>query len=138
MKPGKYDCKHAVRIRGAELRELKRLDMPKSLGLDRRIARYQGTRPIGLYRWDFECLLDTLSLVVDGRDPFVSLKGRKTLTSLHHRLRAIYDAAYRVDDVEIEHANAGPASGGGHQPPSVRLMPVEPTHPRRAGRGNRS
>lgn len=52
MKPGKYDRKDQVRITGAELRELKRLDMPESLGLDRRIERYQGTRPIGLYRWD--------------------------------------------------------------------------------------
>jgi hypothetical protein len=136
MKPGKYDRKHAVRISGAELRELKRLDMPESLGLDRRIARYQGTRPMGLYRWDFEYLLDTLSLVVDGRDPFVSLKGRKTLTTLHNRLRAIYDATYRAEDEEIEHANAGPASGGSRQPRPVSLMPVEQTHPRRAGRGN--
>lgn len=94
MKPGKNDRKHQVLITGAELRELKRLDMPESLGLDRRIERYQGKRPIGLYRWDLDCLLATLSLVVDGRDPFVSAKGRVTLTKLHDRLRAVYDAAY--------------------------------------------
>jgi hypothetical protein len=94
MKPGKYDRKHLVRITGAELRELQQLDMPESLGLDRRIRRYQGTRPIGLYRWDLECLLAALSLVVDGRDPCVSRKGRVTLTTLHDRLRAVYEAAY--------------------------------------------
>ena len=36
-KPGKNDRKHEVLITGAELRELKRLDMLESLGLDRRI-----------------------------------------------------------------------------------------------------
>ena len=94
MKPGKYDRKHQILIAGAELRELKRLDMPESLGLDHRIERYQGTRPIGLYRWDLECLLATLSLVVDGRDPFASRTGRVTLTTLHDRLRTVYEAAY--------------------------------------------
>ena len=94
MKPGRYDRRHPVRITGAELRELKRLDMPESLGLDRRIERYQGSRPIGLYRWDLECLLDTLSLVVDGRDPLVTARGRVTLTALHDRLRTLYESAY--------------------------------------------
>ena len=67
--------------------------MPESLGLDRRIERYQGKRPIGLYRWDLDGLLAILSFVVDGRDPFVSPKGRVTLKRLHDRLRATYDAA---------------------------------------------
>lgn len=43
MKPGRHDRTHQVLITGAELRELKRLDMPESLGLDRRIERYQGS-----------------------------------------------------------------------------------------------
>jgi hypothetical protein len=98
MKPGKHARKHQVLITGAELRELKRLDMPESLGLDRRIERYQGARPIGLYRWDLERLLAT-SLVVDGRDPFVSPKGRMTLTALHDRLQAVYEAAYGATGV---------------------------------------
>jgi hypothetical protein len=80
--------------RNTQLRELQRLDMPESLGLDRRIERYQGTRPIGLYRWDLDCLLATLSLVVEGRDPFVSRKGRVTLKALHDRLQVVYAAAY--------------------------------------------
>ena len=94
MKPGKYDRRHPVLITGAELRELKRLPMPESLGLDRRIERYQGTRSIGLYRWDLECLLDTLSWVADGRDPFVSPRGCVTVRALHDRLRALYETAY--------------------------------------------
>ena len=94
MKPGKNDRKHQMLITGAELREIKRLDMPESLGLDRRIERYQGKRPIGLYRWDLDCLLATLSFVVDGPDPFVSAKRRVALKRLHDRLWATYDAAY--------------------------------------------
>ena len=99
MKPGKNDRKHQVLITGAELRELKRLDMPESLGLDRRIERYQGKRPIGVYRWDLECLLATLSLVVEGRDPFVSRKGVVTLKTWHDRLQAVYDAAYGAPEI---------------------------------------
>ena len=99
MKPGKNDRKHQVLITGAELRELQQLDMPESLGLNRRIERYQGTRPIGVYRWDLECLLATSSLVVDGRDPFVSRKGLVTLKALHDRLQAVYDAAYGATGV---------------------------------------
>ena len=99
MKPGKNDRKHRVLITGAELRELQRLDMPESLGLDRRIARYQGTRRIGLYRWDLDCLLATLSLVVEGRDPFVSPKGMVPLKTLHDRLQVVYDAAYGATGV---------------------------------------
>jgi hypothetical protein len=93
MKPGKNDRTHQVLITGAELGELQQLDRPESLGLDRRIERYQGKRAIGLYRWDLECVLATLSLVVDGRNPCVSPKGRVTLKALHDRLQAVYDAA---------------------------------------------
>lgn len=88
MKPGRNDRKHQFLITGTELRELKQLDLPESLGLDRRIERYQGTRPIGLYRWDLECLLATLSLAVDdGYPPFVSPKGKVALKTLHGRLQ---------------------------------------------------
>ena len=76
MKPGKNDRKHQVLITGAELRELQQLDMPESLGLNRRIERYQGKRPIGVYRWDLECLLATLSLVVERCDLCVTERRR--------------------------------------------------------------
>ena len=90
QKHGKYDQKHQVRITGAELRELKRLDMPESLGLDQRIQRFSGdaSHP-AWYRWELERLLEMLSLVVDGGDPFVSAKGRVRLTKLHDRLLAL-------------------------------------------------
>ncbi len=96
MKPGKNDRKQEVLITGAELRELKRLDLAESFGLDRRIERYEGTRPIGLYRWDLDGLLASMSLAIEGRDPSVTPKGRVILKRLHDRLRAVYDAAYRA------------------------------------------
>ena len=104
MRPGKNDRKHQVLISGGELRELKQLDLAESFGLDRRIERYGGTRPIGLYRWDLECLLASLSLASEGRDPFVAPKGRVTLKRLHDRLRAVYDAAYRAAALYGDHA----------------------------------
>ena len=68
MRPGKYDREHQVLIKGAELRELKELDLAESFGLDRRIERYQGKRPLGWYRWDLEALLGAVSLALDEPD----------------------------------------------------------------------
>jgi len=61
MKPGKRDQKYEIKIQGDELVALKVVcaDMPECFGLDRRIAAYKGTRPIGFYRWDLDALVDT-------------------------------------------------------------------------------
>ena len=50
-----------------ELDELQRFDwmIAEAFGLDRRIATYRGVRPIGLYRWDIECLVDVIDSVLD-------------------------------------------------------------------------
>jgi hypothetical protein len=98
MRPGKYDRKHQLLITGAELRELKELDLAESFGLDRRIERYEGKRPLGLYRWDLEYLLESLSMVLDGRYYGVlPPKRRPTVQSLHDRVRAEYDSVYGQD-----------------------------------------
>ena len=96
MKPGKYDRRHWILISGVELQALKSLAMPESFGLEGRIQRYEGKRPIGLYRWDLECLLDTLSLEWADRPSGSRLRRRDidALKSLHDRLRKEYDAAY--------------------------------------------
>ncbi len=96
MKPGKYDRKHQVLIAGAELRELKLLDLPESFGLERRLQCYEGKRPIGLYRWDLEYLLDALSLEMreSPHHPRLRRKDLDALRSLHDRLRKEYDSAY--------------------------------------------
>ena len=96
MKPGKNDRKHQVLITGAELRELKLLALPESFGLEGRVQRYEGKRPIGLYRWDLECLLATLSLELEERvqHPRLRSKDIAALRSLHDRLQSEYAAAY--------------------------------------------
>ena len=62
MKPGPRDIRHELLITGDELRELKRhtYAMAEAFGLDRKIESYKGTRPITLYRWDLECLMDVI------------------------------------------------------------------------------
>ena len=96
MKPGKYDRRHRILISGVELQALKLLAMPESFGLEGRIQRYEGKRPIGLYRWDLECLLDTLSLEMTDRPLYPRLRKRDlaALQSLYGRLRKEYDSAY--------------------------------------------
>jgi hypothetical protein len=95
MRPGKYDRKHQVLIEGAELRELKKLDLAESFGLDRRIERYQGKRPLGLYRWDLEGVLAALSLALDPPDGYYSPPANKrVIKKLHDRLLAEYECAY--------------------------------------------
>ena len=66
VKPGSKDCKASILINGMELDELQRFVwmMAESFGLDRRIANYQGVHPIGLYRWDIECLVDVINSVL--------------------------------------------------------------------------
>ena len=67
VKPGSRDRKASILITGMELDELQRFDwmMAEAFGLDRRIANYQGVRPIGLYRWDIECLVDVIDSVLN-------------------------------------------------------------------------
>ena len=99
MKPGKYDRKHPFLIAGAELRELKRHieDLPQSFGLDHRLPRYQGTRPIALYRWDLEYLLDVLSVALDDRNQYPSPQSKAylALKAVHDRFKQEYDSSYR-------------------------------------------
>src|SRR5438128_5930155 len=99
MKPGKYDRKHPFLIAGAELKELKRHteDLPQSFGLHHRLQRYQGTRPIALYRWDLEYLLDVLSVALDDRNQYPSPQSKAylALKAVHDRFKQEYDSSYR-------------------------------------------
>jgi hypothetical protein len=96
VKPGKYDRRHRILISGEELRELKLLPLPESFGLEGRLQRYGGKRPIGLYRWDLECLLESLSLEMTDQPqhPRLRKKDIAALKSLHDRLRKEYDTVY--------------------------------------------
>lgn len=99
MKPGKYDRKHQMLIAGAELDELQRHTgmMAESFGLDRRIERYQGKRPIGLYRWDLECLIDVMASALAGLKEYPSHTSPEYLAlhSLYERIKQEYDEAYK-------------------------------------------
>ncbi len=99
MKPCKYDRKHPFLIAGAELRELKRHteDLPQSFGLHHRLQRYQGTRPIALYRWDLEYLLDVLSVALDDRNQYPSPQSKAylALKAVHDRFKQEYVSSYR-------------------------------------------
>jgi hypothetical protein len=97
-KPGPRDKQVQILISGEELSELKRHTwrMAEAFGLDRRIERYQGSRPIGFYRWDLDCLLDVIEDALDDpRDyPDRSSSGYKALKSLLALLRHGYDKTY--------------------------------------------
>jgi len=62
MKPGSKDRKYEILITGMELEELQKQtpQMIEAFGLDRRIEKYQGKRPIGFYRWDVDCLVEVV------------------------------------------------------------------------------
>jgi hypothetical protein len=103
MKPGSGDYRHKLVISGDELRELQRHTymMAEAFGLDRRIENYKGTRPITLYRWDLECLLDVIDLVIRDKDKRDSTGRRRLpvpdvpiLTKLKERLQREHDAVY--------------------------------------------
>lgn len=66
MKPGSNDKKYYILITGQELVELKKYTwvMVEAFGMDRKIERYQGTKPIGFWRWDLDCLEAVLNGVL--------------------------------------------------------------------------
>jgi hypothetical protein len=98
MKPGRRDHRHRLLITGVELRELQRHTgaMAESFGLHRKIENHKGARPITLYRWDLDCLLEVIDQGLrEKRDyPDHSARGYLALKSLGERLRQEYDAVY--------------------------------------------
>ena len=98
MKPGRNTPRHKLRITGDELRELQRHtgSMAEAFGLDRKIDEYAGKRPITLYRWDLECLMDVIDIALEDKREYAdkSTAEYQALARLGERLRAEYDAAY--------------------------------------------
>jgi hypothetical protein len=70
--------------------------MAESFGLDRRIENYQGTRPLGLYQWDWECLLDVLEIALADTQAYPSQKSGHylALQNLYRRLKDEYRVHY--------------------------------------------
>ena len=99
MKPGSRDIKYSLLITGLELEELQRhtWQMAESFGLDSRIAAYQGKRPIGLWRWDLECLQDVIAMALQDPDeyPDHSTPGYVALCNLYARVRQLCEEAFK-------------------------------------------
>ena len=98
IKPGSRDEKVSLLIAGEELTELKRMTwlMSESFGLDTRIDNYLGKRPIGLYRWDLECLFGAIAHALKDRKECsdTTLSGYNALTRLSGRLLDEYQKAF--------------------------------------------
>ena len=101
IKPGSGDRKVSTLITGVELDELQRFDwmMAESFGLDRRIADYRGMRPIGLYRWDIELLVDVINSVLEDPEYYPDQNSPEYLAikNLRDRLQA------EDDDIRPSH-----------------------------------
>lgn len=98
IKPGKRDIKHLMLITGPELASLQALTvhMSESFGLDARIDKYRGKRPIGLYQWDLDCLIGAVEtgireIQTKGQAGYGSY-GTSDLDSLHRLLQRLKDA----------------------------------------------
>mgnify|MGYP000535010238 CR=1 FL=1 len=94
MKPGPKDKKDHILITGQELEQLQKLtwSMCEAFGLDGKIERYRGKRPICFYPWDLDCLDDVISMTLDDEDEYPdktsdSYKALKRLYVKIHKLR---------------------------------------------------
>jgi hypothetical protein len=98
MKPCPGDIRHKLLIGGDELRELKRHapTITEAFGLDRKIERYKGTRPLTLFRWDIECLMDMIEHELADRKEYPDRAAPEflALKSVGQRLRQEYDHHY--------------------------------------------
>ena len=92
MKPGSRDIKLEILITGKELSELKRhsWQMVEAFGLDKRIEKYQGKRPLGLHSWDFDCILAVIEDALNDLNEYPDKNHSSyiTLRSLYDRLKA--------------------------------------------------
>ncbi|MBK8500855.1 MAG: hypothetical protein IPL46_00865 [Saprospiraceae bacterium] len=63
MKPGKNDVKAYIKFETEELELLQEntWQMAESFGLDRRIDNLTGSRKVGFYSWDLDCLESVVS-----------------------------------------------------------------------------
>jgi len=94
MKLGSKDVKAKILITGSELEELQKhtWSMAEAFGLDQRIERYKGKKPIGLYAWDLECLIDVLDIALDDPKEYPDQNSSyyRTLKVLSERLKSEY------------------------------------------------
>lgn len=95
MRPGRKDRRYYILIDGQELATLQNYTwvMAEAYGLDSRIARYKGIRPIGLWSWDLDCLEAVLDNAI--RDcPKSDSQEYQTLQSLQTKIQVLLDQAH--------------------------------------------
>lgn len=95
MKPGSKVKKYYILITGQELVELKKYTwaMAEAYGLDRKIEKYKGTKPIGFWRWDLDCLEAVLeNTLKDYSDP--KSEPYKAMENLIRRISSSIKQAY--------------------------------------------
>lgn len=95
MKPGSNDEKYYILITGQELVELKKYTwaMSEAYGLDHKIEKYQGTKPISFWRWDLDCLEAILDGVLKDY-PDQESKSYKAMENLIRRIENLLKEAH--------------------------------------------
>jgi hypothetical protein len=98
MKPRKNDIRTNFLIQGEELDALHDVCyvFSECFGLDARIYKYKGKRPLGLYQWDYECLISGLDYIVNnerGREG-LSQNDLRLLRKILDRINIVYMQAY--------------------------------------------
>jgi len=88
-----------VLIHGDELDALREVStwFGDCFGLEARVLKYQGKRPLGLYEWDFECLLGGIEASLTKERRYgrgLTEDERAALGRLYERLAAIYKETY--------------------------------------------
>jgi hypothetical protein len=94
MKPGPGDTKAFMLIDGEELVQLKRftIDMCEAYGLDRKVERYVGKKPIGFYSWDLDCLSAVIDNALNNRNEYPNKSAPEylALDNLYTRIQDAY------------------------------------------------
>ena len=98
MKPGKDDIPLIIKISGVQLEELQKhtWQMSESFGLDTKIENYKGIKPISLYSWDIDCILDVLDMTLNDQKeyPHKNGKGYLKFNDLYIHLKAMSKKLY--------------------------------------------
>ncbi len=70
--------------------------MCEAFGLDRKIEKYKGVRPISFYRWDLDCILDVLDMTLNDEKeyPDKNNEGYIILHELYLDLKKAYKETY--------------------------------------------
>lgn len=99
MKPGKKSIKTNIKIQGNKLLALKNISFlfTECFGLDSRICNYKGTRSIGLYQWDFECLIGGIEFAIRDDKTRNTLQDSDliALENLLNHINEVYRNVYR-------------------------------------------